>query len=72
MGMLWPMSRTVEKGAETLVWLATSTDVAKTNGGYYVDMELRPPSPQGQDVQAARRLWEISEAQCQGPFGSFS
>jgi NAD(P)-dependent dehydrogenase (short-subunit alcohol dehydrogenase family) len=58
------MSRSVEKGAETLVWLATSADVVKTDGGYYVDMEWQPPSPQGQDVQAARRLWEISEAQC--------
>ena len=66
MGMLWPMSRTVEKGAETLVWLATSTDVVKINGGYYADMEWRPPSPRAQDVQVARRLWETSEAQCAG------
>ena len=64
MTMLWPMSRSVEKGAETLVWLATSADVVKINGGYYVDMEWQPPSPQGQDVQTARRLWEISETQC--------
>jgi NAD(P)-dependent dehydrogenase (short-subunit alcohol dehydrogenase family) len=63
---LGPMSRSAEKGAETLVWLATSGDVVKTNGGYYVDKEWRRPSPQGQDVQAARRLWEISEAQCAG------
>ena len=48
MTMLRPMSRSAEKGAETLVWLATSADVVKTNGGYYVDMEWRPPSPQGQ------------------------
>jgi NAD(P)-dependent dehydrogenase (short-subunit alcohol dehydrogenase family) len=66
MTMLWPMSRSVEKGAETLVWLATSANVVKTNGGYYVDMKWRPPSPQGQYAQAARRLWEISEAQCAG------
>ena len=66
MTMLWPMSRSVEKGAETLVWLATSADAVKTDGGYCVDMERQPPSPQGQDVQAAQRLWEISEAQCAG------
>jgi NAD(P)-dependent dehydrogenase (short-subunit alcohol dehydrogenase family) len=66
MTMLWPLSRSVGKGAETLVWLTTSPDVVKTNGGYYVDMEWRPPSPQGQYVQAARRLWEISEVQCAG------
>jgi NAD(P)-dependent dehydrogenase (short-subunit alcohol dehydrogenase family) len=65
MTMLWPMSRSAKKGAETLVWLATSADV-KTNGGYYVDFEWRPPSPQGQNMQAAQRLWEISEAQCAG------
>jgi len=58
--------RSAEKGAETLVWLATSANVVKTNGGYCVDMEWRPPSPQGQNVEAARRLWEISEAQCAG------
>jgi hypothetical protein len=39
--MLWPMSRSVEKGAETVVWLATSADVVKTDGGYYVDVEWR-------------------------------
>ena len=66
MTVLWPVSRSVEKGAETLVWLATSPEVERTEGGYYVDMELRPPSLQGQNLQAARRLWEISEAQCSG------
>jgi NAD(P)-dependent dehydrogenase (short-subunit alcohol dehydrogenase family) len=64
MTTLWPVSRSVEKGAETLVWLATSPDVDRTNGGYYVDMEWVAPSPQAQDVQSARRLWEVSEAQC--------
>jgi NAD(P)-dependent dehydrogenase (short-subunit alcohol dehydrogenase family) len=67
MTLLRPVARSVEQGAETLVWLAESPDVTRTNGGYYVDMEWRPPSPQGQDMAAARRLWEISEAQCAGP-----
>jgi NAD(P)-dependent dehydrogenase (short-subunit alcohol dehydrogenase family) len=64
MTMLWPVARSAEKGAETLVWLATSEDVARTNGGYYVDMERQLPSPQGQNLDAARRLWEFSEVQC--------
>jgi NAD(P)-dependent dehydrogenase (short-subunit alcohol dehydrogenase family) len=64
MTMLWPVARSVEKGAETLVWLATSEDVAGSSGGYYVDMRRQRPSPQGQNSSAARRLWEISEAQC--------
>jgi NAD(P)-dependent dehydrogenase (short-subunit alcohol dehydrogenase family) len=63
MTMLWPVSRSVEKGAETLVWLATSADVVKTSGGYCVDMEWRSPNLQGQCVQTAR---EISEAQYAG------
>lgn len=67
MTLLRPMARSVEQGAETLVWLAESPDVTRTNGGYYVDMEWRPPSPQGQDLANAQRLWEISEAQCAGP-----
>ncbi|MBX9590873.1 MAG: SDR family NAD(P)-dependent oxidoreductase [Hyphomonadaceae bacterium] len=67
MTLLRPVARSVEQGAETLVWLAEAPDVTRTNGGYYVDIEWRPPSPQGQDIAAARRLWEISEAQCAGP-----
>jgi NAD(P)-dependent dehydrogenase (short-subunit alcohol dehydrogenase family) len=62
--LLRPISRSAEKGAETLVWLAASPEAVRANGGYYVDMEWRLPSPEGQDIAAARRLWEISEAQC--------
>ena len=61
---LGPMSRSPEKGAETLVWLATSPDVDRTRGGYYIDMEWVAPSPQAQNMQSARRLWELSESQC--------
>jgi len=64
MTVLRPASRSPEKGAETLVWLASSPDVPRINGGYYVDMEWRQPSSEGQDMETARRLWEISEAQC--------
>lgn len=64
MMVLKPVARNPEKGAETLVWLATSMDVATINGGYYVDLERRPSSPEAQDMETARRLWEVSEAQC--------
>src|SRR5262245_25394559 len=62
--LLRPISRNVQKGAETLVWLATSPDVVATSGRYYADMQSRLPSPEAQDSAAARRLWVISEAQC--------
>jgi len=64
MTMLRPVARSVEKGAETLVWLARTSTVEGMNGGYFVDMQRRRPSPQAQDAQAATRLWEVSERQC--------
>jgi NAD(P)-dependent dehydrogenase (short-subunit alcohol dehydrogenase family) len=62
--LLRPISRNVQKGAETLVWLAASPDVVGTNGRYFADMQSRLPSREAQDIAAARRLWEVSEAQC--------
>jgi NAD(P)-dependent dehydrogenase (short-subunit alcohol dehydrogenase family) len=66
MTILRPVSRSPEKGAETLVWLATSPDVATVSGGYFCDREQRPPSPEARNAETARRLWEISERQCAG------
>src|SRR5262245_11541383 len=62
MVLIRPVSRSVEAGAETLVWLATVGNIV--SGGYYYDMKLRRPSPEAQDALSARRLWEVSEAQC--------
>jgi NAD(P)-dependent dehydrogenase (short-subunit alcohol dehydrogenase family) len=56
--------RTPAVGADTLVWLATSADVANVSGRYYFDRQRRQPSQEAQDMQAARRLWELSERQC--------
>jgi NAD(P)-dependent dehydrogenase (short-subunit alcohol dehydrogenase family) len=64
MTMLRPLSRSPQEGAATLVWLATSPDVAHASGGYFCDREQRLPSPEAQDREAARRLWELSEQQC--------
>jgi hypothetical protein len=46
------------------VWLATSADVANVSGKYFFDRQQRQPSREAQDMQAARRLWELSERQC--------
>ena len=54
-------ARTPEKGAETLVYLATSADVAGASGGYYFDCKLATPSVAAQDDAAAERLWQLSE-----------
>jgi NAD(P)-dependent dehydrogenase (short-subunit alcohol dehydrogenase family) len=55
-----PFIRTPEKGAETLVWLATTDASAITPGGYYMDRKLRSPSDRASDPDLAARLWEAS------------
>ncbi len=57
-----PMLRTSEKGAETLVWLAT-VDASKIRpGGYYVDRRERRPAAKADDPELAARLWDASLA----------
>ena len=67
MTMLRPVARSPEKGAETLVWLATSPEAAIVTGGYYFDKRYVLPSAEAQNMDTARRLWEVSEAQCASP-----
>ena len=63
MTMIRPFSRSPEKGAETLVWLADSPDASGESGGYFVDRRPVAPSRQAMDEEAARRLWQVSEEQ---------
>jgi retinol dehydrogenase-12 len=56
-----PFLLSPERGASTVVYLATSPGVAGATGGYYVKSQLREPSAAAQDDVAARRLWELSE-----------
>ena len=63
MTMLRPFSRTAEKGADTLVWLVESSEVAGLSGGYYVDRRQVDPSAAARDLEVARRLWQLSEEQ---------
>ena len=58
-----PLARSPEKGAETLVWLVDSPEVAGETGGYFLDRRRQAPSPEAQDLEAARRLWDLSEEQ---------
>jgi NAD(P)-dependent dehydrogenase (short-subunit alcohol dehydrogenase family) len=57
-----PFSRSTERGARTLVWLAETPGI-EGDGGYFVDEKLARPSRAGQDMEAAARLWEASEQQ---------
>jgi NAD(P)-dependent dehydrogenase (short-subunit alcohol dehydrogenase family) len=50
-----------QRGADTLVWLATSPEVEGASGGYYAKRRLATPSQAARDAAAARRLWQESE-----------
>ena len=53
-----------EQGADTVLWCATSDDVASESGEYYQQRSRLPPSAKAQDDDLARELWERSEAWC--------
>ena len=56
-----PFFLSPRRGADTIVYLASSPDVAGQTGGYYVKRQRREPSAAARDAVAARELWEISE-----------
>jgi NAD(P)-dependent dehydrogenase (short-subunit alcohol dehydrogenase family) len=49
-----------QTGADTVVWLATSPDVAGRSGGYYHKRRLLQPSVAAADDQSASKLWKLS------------
>jgi len=51
---------TPEKGAETLVYLASSSDVARTSGFYFAGCRKVTPRQMAQDDAAAGHLCELS------------
>jgi NAD(P)-dependent dehydrogenase (short-subunit alcohol dehydrogenase family) len=59
---LRPFFTSPEQGADTIIYLASSPEVANTSGGYFVKRKMTDPSVAGRDDAAAKRLWEASEA----------
>jgi NAD(P)-dependent dehydrogenase (short-subunit alcohol dehydrogenase family) len=51
---------TPEKGAETIVYLASSPDVAAISGEYFYKCRPATPTAGGRDDAAASRLWDDS------------
>lgn len=49
-----------EKGARTIVYLASSPEVTNVTGRYFVRERAVPSSPASYDEAAAKRLWEVS------------
>jgi hypothetical protein len=59
---LRPFFLSPEKGADTLVYLASSLEVEKTTGEYFVKRKMTQPSLAARDDATAKRLWGASEA----------
>ena len=50
------------RGAQTIIYLASSPDVAKTTGTYFYESVPALPSPTAQDDRSALSLWQRSAA----------
>jgi NAD(P)-dependent dehydrogenase (short-subunit alcohol dehydrogenase family) len=65
-GLLIPFARpffiSPEKGADTIVFLASSPEVANTTGAYVVKRKVVELSAAARDDAGAKRLWEMSQA----------
>jgi NAD(P)-dependent dehydrogenase (short-subunit alcohol dehydrogenase family) len=63
MSMIKPFSVSPEKGADTLVWLATSPEAAGESGGYFYNRRRIEPNAEARDPAVWRRLWTVSQEQ---------
>ena len=59
--MLKPIMRKPEKGAETVIWLASSPEVEGISGKYFTDKKPIKSNTLSYDQAKARQLWEVSE-----------
>ena len=57
-----PLLLTPAQGADTVIYLAAAPEVAGVNGRFFERREAVESSPVSYDGEAARRLWEESEA----------
>jgi NAD(P)-dependent dehydrogenase (short-subunit alcohol dehydrogenase family) len=57
-----PFFRSPERGARSLVWLATSEDGGRLTGEYVEDEKVAQPSAAAQNPHLARELWDRSAA----------
>jgi NAD(P)-dependent dehydrogenase (short-subunit alcohol dehydrogenase family) len=61
MTLLTPIALTPQQGAQTSIYLASSPEVEGVTGKYFSKSKAVAPSAAAQDMDAARRLWAISE-----------
>ena len=56
-----PFMRSPEKGADTVIYLASSLDVEGVTGKYFANRRAVKSSKTSHDPALAQRLWEVSE-----------
>jgi NAD(P)-dependent dehydrogenase (short-subunit alcohol dehydrogenase family) len=56
-----PLLRSPEKGAETVIYLASSPEVTNVSGKYFIDKKTVYSSPSTYDKELAQDLWKQSE-----------
>jgi NAD(P)-dependent dehydrogenase (short-subunit alcohol dehydrogenase family) len=59
--VMYPSMVSPERGADTVVWAATSHGLDGESGKYLKKRKVREPSARARDPELARRLWEESE-----------
>lgn len=55
------MGISVEKGAQTTLYLATSPEVESVSGKYFSNSKETPSSERSYDLATRQRLWQVSE-----------
>ena len=61
-----PFSKSIEQGAATSVYCATAPALAQRGGLYFADCKEKAMSTFAQDLEAAQRLWSLSEQRVAG------
>lgn len=57
----WPFMLSPEQGADTIVWLASLGETDGWSGQYFAKRRPVEPKADAEDLELARRLWEVSE-----------
>jgi retinol dehydrogenase 14 len=59
-GVARPFMRSPERGADTIIYMASSPEVEGVTGGYYHDRSPKRSSRASHDRETATRLWQVS------------
>merc|ERR1719384_2065415 len=63
--MMWrcwaPFIKTPDSGANTTIYCAIEPSIAEHNGKYYSDCREVRPAPQAENMEDAKKLWDLSE-----------